>query len=466
MASIEIRPAGRRRRTFTGFFVLAALVPAFGAGCGSQEAPPPSASSALTTGSCTVSGDGSAPTVLTFAPDARAKLVTSSRTESDGAETLLVEYDLDQKKRLSIQTTVHGDTMDVLEDFEAAAMSAQKPVKVTLHRAADKTVTGSVNGHTIVPFNMGAIGPGFVPKLADNTALPKVIDDVQKEFVLAMTAFGQSGNGQGGTTCSFGGGAPQSASLHPAWMPGSPDGPGPSCDDCHESCGYVLAGCTATALLACVGLVSIPIVGGALVLVCAGIGALACYAGSQACMGACNNIGSGCCPVACGAGCCGASETCLDTGQSLCCRAGFMPCIGPHEVCYDPHTEICRPDGSACALTDVCGTACCGAGSHCFDAASSSCCADTQRCGSACCGIGQQCVTTPGAGQTCCPSERACGSVCCGEGQFCDTSTHTCAAVTKCPTGSFACLGTSTSICCTPPQGCANRLDGTPICTF
>lgn len=211
--------------------------------------------------------------------------------------------------------------------------------------------------------------------------------------------------------------------------------------------------------------------------------------GSFCCRGSrvCRIRGSLCCERDAGdvcffdQGCCPRGEKCLESagGSQACCRENEVLC-GFHsdgtDACCDvtqccdgeagAHCcgvdDVCLPNGTCCAPSQVCGQTCCPSG-VCLNG--DTCCPPPEfaQCGGSCCPAlttsccnGQCCAGECLNGAICCPRERACGSTCCPAHARCiDRVSGACEA---CPFGQQPCpAGPGFPACCPPGTECCGN---------
>jgi hypothetical protein len=362
------------------------------------------------------------------------------------------------------------------------------------------TLTGTINGRAIVPFDLSSGGGFGAIKFADGRPAPQgsvdpaVRDAVEQAFKKAA---------QDARLCV------PPPEYHPDYIKGegkavyeSPADAGFSkdCQNCYNDCYTSFNSCEAYAAVGCAD-------SGPFYPICIEVALNSCGDSQSGCEDSCA-YGSVCCPLKCdnappsnGPGlCCEAGQICVDPTNGYCCPDGYTrACAGGVQsdcVCC-PNTQAtcngtCCDTGQACSQEGICckqyefnkrpvscrGT-CCGGGQTC---AAGFCCDEKSVCGGQCCDgeckdgkccvgswcgdkccgygcDGDKCKPNPLClgGQwikgSCCQDQNVCGKVCCPSDQTClDATTGSCGNL-KCSSGQTACKsemtgGTYTSVCC------------------
>jgi hypothetical protein len=424
-------------------------------------------------------------------------MLSMSADRTAKTSTTLIKIDGQEAFRLTRRQTRTGKTLSPATSHTTAGPAFGVD---SLELDSDgKTLTGTINGRAIVPFDLSSGGGPAGIKFADGKPAPQGSVDPAVRDAVAQ-AFQK---------------AKQDASLcvppreyHPDYIKGegkavyefpADAGFSPACQTCFNDCYTNYNNCSYAAAFGCAG---------PWYPVCIAIALNACGGAQSGCEDSCA-YGSVCCPLQCdnappsnGPGlCCEAGQICVDPTNGYCCPEGYSrACAGGVQsdcVCC-PDTQAtcngtCCDTGQSCSQEGICchqyefntrpvscKGVCCGAGQICAggfccdkkSACKDQCCDGTCKdgkccvgswCGDKCCAYGcdkdNNCKPNPLClgGQwingSCCQNQNVCGKVCCPSNKTClDAATGSCGTQT-CPQGQTACKsemtgGTYTSVCC------------------
>ena len=236
-------------------------------------------------------------------------------------------------------------------------------------------ITGTVDGHALVPFPVSSANSASAYAFQDGTAIPTITVDTG---ILASAVGIAAAASAALRTC---GPASSQLLLGPSSGPPVPPPVTPGtvnttakdptvnaqCNNCLSICNDIYHACDTGSSSSCTNSVlgglagalgatatGNPVAGvaGAIAVIlggCSSGGHDACVSSQSACYGACLIPGEPCCPKGCGNGCCDQAQTCLDPRAMLCCDVGFSTCLGPtNSSCFDPGRAFCLPSGQAC----------------------------------------------------------------------------------------------------------------------
>jgi len=304
----------------------------------------------------------------------------------------------------SMDLTVNTSARGELEIHMLLGDGFRGPKEFVFTSADRKTLTGTIDGRAIAPFELAA-SPETM-KLADGSPPPSgsADEDVKQALPKLLEAVHAQ--------CSAGAPLPQKRSALLSAIAGGGDPPG------HRSHPNESAGCILCLTASFAGLVACMVAAAAAAAaclffypICFALGVAVCVAAFYitVCTGCHdtafgNTCGGGgpCCPVACGQGrCCDDGETCVGP-NGLCCSPGFRGC--GTSLCCGPG-ETCLGDLACCPNAQVCGTVCC---------AKSQSCSDPNN------GVCSPCSNCSAPNQQCCFGE------CCTSPAFCNTLTRRC----------------------------------------
>jgi alpha-tubulin suppressor-like RCC1 family protein len=252
------------------------------------------------------------------------------------------------------------------------------------------TITGSVNGHAIVPVPVSQAGTSSPYVFQDGTAFPTLTMGSNISTSAAAIA-----DAAAAALTQCGPVAPELVfdplppPAPPPVTPGQavPDFSAPGCNKCTGTCDDLYTACdiqtsNVGSFLEGIGSFfkgiftgNLPeAAGGFVKIFSAGFsqGHNGCVAAQGACWSVCRSPGQPCCPVGCGAACCNSGTVCVDPQTGLCCPTNYSACPGIEtSTCFDPGRAFCLPSGRACVSdTPTCGQgvqAVCCASNICVD---------------------------------------------------------------------------------------------------
>ncbi len=389
--------------------------------------------------SCSNASPLSGDTCTTAATDSTSQTTTVTATTAAGSLTETTQIATDGAVRRSLTLALHGapflsSTIDVTT-AGATVDSIQSGHSAHLTSRNGKDWSGTFGGAELEPFHVDRSSDlaSLTLRYADGNAVALPASDAQTtaEIDDLIAAYGKTH-----TQCISVGGVSSPLDA----VPPAQDNPSAQrmCTDCFTNCSNAFLGCEFTVTAACLPLVAIPFVGGALAVICFGVGSLVCTLTDAGCNNTCTD-GPSCCPVTCGtdsggqAQCCDAGDRCADPtpGVGTCCPVGHTLLCGtvPNVTCCSDSGDTCLP-----------GPVCCPSG--------------PRVCGSTCCDVGQACV-----GGVCCTAAETCGqgtsATCCQNGYQC---TPEAVGPPQCACGgtSHTCLSANnTEFCCASDQQCA-----------
>lgn len=340
----------------------------------------------------------------------------------------------------TLRTTAKGE----LEVHMLLGEGFHGPKELAFASADRKTLTGTIDGRPIAPFDLAA-SPETM-KLADGGPLPE--GDVDEDVEQALPKLLEAVKAQ----CSAAAPSPEKTSaLSLVSEPAHPSHPDSSagCILCVLAAQGVLAACLVGAVLSAAACGPFyPLCFAVLALGCAAALFATLCSGCSFFVGLCSAGGS-CCPVFCGPDkqCCGNGESCAGT-EWLCCSPGLRAC-GTSNCCAP--TDGCLANGTCCPIGNtICKGVCCPTGvTQCLPS-TGECCLGS-ACGNACCNPSQTCTNS--ATSTCCDTEHACGAVCCDKSQSCtDPNRGVCTSCSNCSGPNRECCYGQ---CCTEPAFCS-----------
>jgi hypothetical protein len=389
-------------------------------------APPRPGPRVTKVGPCTITQTGTSVTVqsqMTTSSGGKSVTITETRYTAQGVNSYQAKIEVAGTPQLQLSHSKPTFSMTPGPGFGLGA--------ATFTSQDGKTLTGSIAGRAIVPFDMSAVVSGSqvdVTKLitalrfADGKPAPAVNADatVLQAIKDAFAYAARNANLCVATPAPVH--RPEFKKHTAAYdaTPAQTDYTAslPACTSCYANCNSQLHSC----------------------LVQAALGAAACGPFYAACLGgiidatclgpqnACNtNCQLGDCqPVACGLQGCLSADVCALPSYSLCCPGGSTVCAGDEGLgmafcCDSGDTCIsaapfvyytCCPQGQA-----VCnGQTCCAPGQQCSN--EGICCVAPQggaapvSCNGNCCAPGLVCA----AGGICCDAKDICGGTCCTGG--------------------------------------------------
>lgn len=302
-------------------------------------------------------------------PNGLAEMTVSTFTPAQGTSKIVVKVTVDGQP--VITETLGGidpsGSASITVDYGAAFHGISK-----LSLMDDgTTISGSIDGRTLVPFAASSASDPEPIRFADGNPAPDVtVDPGTLKLVDSLADSIQAGS----STCE---GIPVTLAAMPEDPPVEPGhltstSSLETCQSCRGGCKNDYIECYTLGNTDCTGVgvalaLEVPILGIIVGPACALGVNYACDKKFTSCKDDCMEPGHGCCPKACGNGCCDSSEECLDSAATLCCSPGHTPCPGPKESCVDLTAAVCLGSGQGCEIgVPTCGsgveTTCCPSG--------------------------------------------------------------------------------------------------------